>query len=83
MWKIPRPLCEEFKIKYPTVVHGIVEQVQFTELTAKFKIHDGPDVYIQLPAEYEVPLIDLWVTKEQTNSVLNARDTAKCIDVLR
>lgn len=83
MWRVPRTLCEKYKIKYPTIVYGTVEQVQFTELAATFEIITDLVDSVLLPLELEVPLVDLWVTKKQSNSAVNARDTANCIDVLR
>lgn len=83
MWQIPRVICEEFKINYPTVVYGNVECVVYKELRAIFKVIAVQDDNIHLPEEHDVALEDLWPTKQQENSAVNAEMTAKCIDSLR
>lgn len=83
MWQIPRVICEEFKINYPTVVYGIVEMVMFKELRAIFRVIAVQDDDIHLPDEHDVALEDLWPTKQQENNALNIEMTAKCIDMLR
>lgn len=60
-----------------------MQQVIFDELKAIFTINLVEDESIHLPEQYEVPLIDLWISKNQENSALNIIDSAKCIDLLR
>ncbi|XP_011200342.2 protein nessun dorma [Bactrocera dorsalis] len=83
LWKIPRVICEELCIRYPTVVFGYVEQVIFKDLKAIFIIQAVQDEDIHLPEKHEVFLEDLWPTKEQENSELNIERTADCVDRLR
>lgn len=71
------------KIRYPTVVFGIIEQVLFKELKAIFQIIAVEDDNIQLPERQLILLEDLWVTKQQENKELNIEKTADCIDQLR
>ncbi|XP_054744668.1 protein nessun dorma [Anastrepha obliqua] len=83
LWKMPRVICEESYIRYPTVVFGYVEQVLFKDLKAIFIIQAVQDEEIHLPERHEVFLQDLWPTKEQENSELNIERTADCVDRLR
>lgn len=83
LWKIPRTICEQLKIKYPATVCGTVVRVLFKELAATFLIRVGQDETVDLPAEYDVSLVDLWVIKKQSDATLDVRETAKCIDYLR
>lgn len=82
-WRIPRVICEAFKISYPTVVFGIVEQVHYSELKATFLVTGVQDDGLHLPARQEVALMDLMPTKYQENSAINAESTAECVDMLR
>jgi hypothetical protein len=82
LWKIPRLTCQEFSIHYPTIVAVEVENIDFQELCALVKIVAVQDD-IHLPKQYDVPLIELYPTKDQENSVLDIVATAKCIDQLR
>ncbi|XP_012155181.1 protein nessun dorma isoform X2 [Ceratitis capitata] len=83
LWKIPRIICEELCVRYPTVVFGYVEQVIFKNLKAVFIIQAVQDVDIHLPEKHEVSLEDLWPTRDQENPELNVERTADCIDRLR
>jgi len=83
MWKIPRVICEELKIKYPTIVFGTVEHVMFKELKAIFTVIGVEDDDIHIPEKHEVHLEELWPTKEQENNALNVEKTADSIDRLR
>lgn len=83
MWKTPRVLCEEYSIRYPTVVYGTVQQVLFKELKAIFSIEFVESDDVHLPESYEVNLEDLWPTRLQKNSALDIDGTADCIDSLR
>ncbi|XP_014215719.1 protein nessun dorma [Copidosoma floridanum] len=83
LWKIPRLTCEDFKIHYPTIVAVEVENVDYMELMATVKIVAVQDDDIHLPEHYDVPLIELYATREQENSVLDILATAECIDKLR
>lgn len=82
LWKIPRLTCQDFNIHYPTIVAVEVENVDFSELSALVKIFAVQDD-IHLPDRYDVPLTELYPTKEQENSVLDINTTAECIDQLR
>ncbi|XP_055921308.1 protein nessun dorma [Eupeodes corollae] len=83
LWKIPRVICEELNLRYPTVVFGMVEQVLFKELKAIIVILAVQDEDVHLPERQEVNLEDLWPTRIQENSELNIERTADCIDRLR
>lgn len=82
LWKIPRLTCQDFNIHHPTVVRVEVENVDFTELSALVKIVAVLDD-IHLPERYDVPLTELYPTKEQENNALDINTTAECIDQLR
>ncbi|XP_057329723.1 protein nessun dorma [Microplitis mediator] len=82
LWKIPRLTCQDFQIHYPTVVVVLAEQVNYSELTVLIKIIAVQDE-IHLPEKYEVPLIELYPTKNQDNNALDVVGTAHCIDQLR
>lgn len=83
LWKIPRVICEELDLRFPTIVFGMVEQVLFKELKAIIVILAVQDEDVHLPERQEVNLEDLWPTKVQENSALNIERTADCIDRLR
>ncbi|XP_031623409.1 protein nessun dorma isoform X2 [Contarinia nasturtii] len=83
IWKLNRATCEEYKIKYPTVVMGTVNNVYFQDLMADFTINAVQDDDVHLPEIHEVPLEDLWPTIDQENNELNIERTADCIDELR
>ncbi|KAH8353680.1 hypothetical protein KR084_012659 [Drosophila pseudotakahashii] len=83
IWKIPRVICEDLKIRYPTIVYGYVEQVIFQELKAVFVVTAVQDNDVHLPESNEVSLVELWPTVQQANPVLNVDYTADCIDRLR
>ncbi|XP_008215276.1 protein nessun dorma isoform X1 [Nasonia vitripennis] len=82
LWKIPRLTCQDFQIHYPTIVAVEVENVDFSELSALVKIVAVQDD-IHLPDKYDVPLLELYPTKEQENTALDVVSTAECIDQLR
>ncbi|KAK0095817.1 hypothetical protein PV326_007291 [Microctonus aethiopoides] len=82
LWKIPRLTCQDFEIHYPTIVVIEVEHVDFTEQSALVKIIAVQDE-IHLPDKYDVPLVELYPTKNQNNNVLDIIGTANCIDQLR
>ncbi|XP_017019313.1 protein nessun dorma [Drosophila kikkawai] len=83
IWKIPRVICEDLKLRYPTIVYGYVEQVIFDELKAVFVVTAVQDNDVHLPENNEVSLVELWPTVQQENSALNVDTTAECIDRLR
>ncbi|KAH8377499.1 hypothetical protein KR093_005754 [Drosophila rubida] len=83
MWKIPRVICEDLKLRYPTIVFGYVDQVIFDELKAVFVVTAVQDQDVHLPESNEVSLIELWPTIQQENTALNVDTTAECIDRLR
>lgn len=83
IWKINRATCEQYQIKYPTMVLGTVNNVYFQDLMADFSISMVQDDDVHLPEIHEVPLEDLWPTIDQENSELNIERTADCIDELR
>ncbi|XP_017081528.2 protein nessun dorma [Drosophila eugracilis] len=83
IWKIPRVICEDLKLRYPTIVYGYVEQVIFDELKAVFIVTAVQDNDVHLPESNEVSLVELWPTVKQENSALNVDTTAECIDRLR
>lgn len=82
LWKIPRLVCEDFEIHYPTIVVVEVEQVDFADLSALVKITAVQDE-IHLPDKYDVPLVELYPTHKQENNALDMVGTASCIDQLR
>lgn len=82
LWKIPRLTCQEFEIHYPTIVVVQVENVDCSELAALVKIVAVQDE-IHLPEKCDVPLIELYPTRDQENSALDCLGTANCIDQLR
>ncbi|XP_076648265.1 SHC binding and spindle associated nessun dorma [Halictus rubicundus] len=82
LWKIPRLVCEDFQVHYPTIVVVEVEQVDFTDLSALVKIVAVQDE-IHLPDKYDVPLIELHPTHKQENNALDMVGTVNCIDQLR
>lgn len=82
VWKIPRITCEKHKILFPTIVLVYVENIDFRDLTAFVKILAVQDD-IHLPESHVVPLIQLWPTKDQDDTVcLNLQATANGIDML-
>lgn len=83
LWKINRATCEQYKIKYPTVVLGTVNNVYFQDLMADFSINAVQDDDVHLPEIHEVPLEDLWPIIDQENKELNIERTADCVDELR
>ncbi|XP_055546279.1 protein nessun dorma isoform X2 [Wyeomyia smithii] len=83
LWRIPRVVCEELSVKFPTVVMGTVEQVLFDELKAIFSINAVQDDDVHLPDKQIVSLEELWPLKEQENDCLNIDRTADCVDQLR
>lgn len=78
-----RATCEQFQVKYPTIVFGTVNNVYFQDLMADFSISMVQDDDVHLPTIHEVPLEDLWPTLDQENGELNIERTADCIDELR
>lgn len=84
VWKIPRMTCENLKILFPTIVLVYVENIDFRDLTAFIKILAVQDDNIHLPESHVVPLIQLWPTKYQDDTVrLDLQGTANGIDKLR
>ncbi|XP_034670018.1 protein nessun dorma [Drosophila subobscura] len=83
IWKIPRVICEDLKLRYPTIVYGYVDQVIFDELKAVFVVTAVQDSDVHLPESNEVSLVELWPTIKQENDALNVDTTAECIDRLR
>lgn len=83
IWKMNRATCEQYKINYPTIVLGTVNNVYFQDLMADFSISMVQDDDVHLPEFHEVPLEDLWPTLDQENTELNIERTADCIDELR
>uniref|UniRef100_A0A1A9WEX0 Uncharacterized protein n=1 Tax=Glossina brevipalpis TaxID=37001 RepID=A0A1A9WEX0_9MUSC len=83
LWKIPRALCEQLNVRFPTIVFGFVEQILFKEIKAIFKITAVTDDSIRLPELQEVALEDLWPTRAQENKELNVEQTADALDKLR
>lgn len=73
------------KIRYPSVVFGIVDNVIFNDLKATFIVQAVQDDDVHLPEKQEVNLIDLYPTKlpHQENRELNIERTAEVIDSLR
>ncbi|XP_015592362.1 protein nessun dorma [Cephus cinctus] len=82
LWKIPKLTCQEFEIRYPTVVIVDVEQVDFSELSALVKIIAVQDE-IHLPEKYDVSLTELYPTHNQEITSLDMVGTASCVDQLR
>lgn len=83
IWKIPRIICEKFKISYPTIVLAYVDSIDFEQLTATVKILAVQDD-IQLPEIHTANLTQLWPTKHQDDTVcLDMQATANALDMLR
>lgn len=82
-WRLPRIICEEFRVAYPTVVFGTVEAVVFGDLRAHFVVTGVQDDDVQLPERHEVALVDLLAVRQQENQALNIEATANCVDMLR
>ncbi|KAL5281630.1 SHCBP1 family protein [Megaselia abdita] len=83
LWKIPRIICEEMSLRYPTVVFGMVENVIFNDLKATFFVQAVQDDNVHMPEKQEVNLIDLYPTKDQENKEINTERTAEVLDSLR
>lgn len=84
MWRLTRPFCEELQIRYPTVVYGIVEQIDFKECKAQFKVEAVPDEDIDLQIDtHFINLEELWPTIRQENDALNVKTTAEGLDNYR
>lgn len=82
LWKISRVYCEEMNIAYPTIVYGSVQKL-LSNLQAEFEVISVQDDDVHIHMYHDVPLEDLWPTKQQENSVLDVEGTANCIDSLR
>lgn len=82
LWNIPRFTCEDFHIRYPTIVLVEVVGMDYPTLSALVKVTAVQDD-LQLPEKHEVPLIELYPTIKQKNSVLDVIGTAHCVDRLR
>lgn len=83
LWRVPRVLCEDLAIPFPTVIMGTVEQVLFDELKATFLVEAVQDDDVHLPERQTVSLEELWPLKDQENDALNVDRTAECVDRLR
>lgn len=83
IWKISRASCEEYEIRYPAEVYGVVNETDFDGLSADFSVRSVQDDSIRLPSVCQVPLEDLYPTIEQENSALNVDLTADCLDRYR
>lgn len=84
LWRLTRVFCEELQIRYPTVVYGTVEQIDFKECKAQFKVEAVPDSDINLVMEtHFVNLEELWPTTRQENDALNVEKTAEALDNYR
>ncbi|XP_011163398.1 protein nessun dorma [Solenopsis invicta] len=82
LWKISRATCENYSIRYPTIVLVEVLGMDYPTLNALVKITAVQDD-IHLPKKHEVPLIELYPTIDQTNHSLDIVGTAHCVDRLR
>ncbi|KAK4884679.1 hypothetical protein RN001_000950 [Aquatica leii] len=83
IWKVPRSTCQQLKIEFPTLALVYVESICYTKLTAQVSIL-LVDEEIDLPKKHTVPLIQLWPTEKQDETVcLNLSQTANAIDMLR
>lgn len=84
LWRLTRPFCEELNIRFPTVVYGTVEQIDFTEARAQFKVEAVADEDIDLQVDtHFVNLEELWPTIRQENDALNVEKTAEGLDNYR
>lgn len=84
LWRLTRPFCEELQIRYPTVVYGTIEQIDFKECKAEFKVEAVPDEHIDLYTDkHFVNLEELWPTIRQENDALNVEKTAEALDNYR
>lgn len=84
LWRLTRPFCEELGIRYPTIVYGTVEQIDFKECKAQFKVEAVPDEDIDLVMDtHYVNLEELWATRRQENDALNVEKTAEALDNYR
>lgn len=82
LWKISRTTCENYGIRYPTIVKVEVLGMDFPILNALVKITAVQDD-IHLPEKHEVPLVELYPTIDQQNHSLDIVGTAHCVDRLR
>lgn len=80
VWKIPRPVCQDFGINFPTVVQILVENIDLNKLTAAVKIVAVLDD-IHLPEIHVVPLVELWPLKQQNQ--INIYNTSNALDIVR
>lgn len=84
LWSLSRPFCEELQIRYPTVVFGTVDQIDFTECKAQFRIEAVQDEDVDLLlATHFINLEELWPTVRQENSAINVEKTAEALDNYR
>lgn len=83
LWRIPRVLCEDLSVSYPTIIMGTVQQVLFDEMKAIFHVQAVQEDDVHLMERQLVSLEELWPLREQENEALNVDRTADCIDRLR
>ncbi|KAJ8916725.1 hypothetical protein NQ315_013929 [Exocentrus adspersus] len=83
VWKIPRLKCEDLNIPFPSIVLVLVLNVEYQSLLALVRVLAVQDD-ITIPEKHHVPLLQLWPTEEQDNSVaLNVQSTANALDMYR
>lgn len=84
IWKIPRLKCERLSISFPTIVLVYVELIDYKKIEALVKVLAVQDEKVSIPDKHSVPLMQLWLTKEQDDTVvLNLNRTANCLDMYR
>lgn len=84
IWKISRTTCDILKLPFPTIVLVFVLDVDFSNLQALVRVIAVQDESHIIPEKHHVPLIQLWPTKAQDETVaLNLSSTANVIDMLR
>ncbi|XP_053692447.1 protein nessun dorma-like [Sabethes cyaneus] len=88
VWRIPRDLCEQMSIKYPTFVLGIMQEVNLKDLTALYIVTEVQDSGELLEKIQHPSLVDLWPIKYFPDDT-NIRDEefcsglADCLDQMR
>lgn len=75
IWKVPKPICDSFKIDFPTILLVAVENIDWRRLVAKVRVLAVLDD-IHLPEMHAVPLVQLWPPIKQA-------DIANALDVVR
>ncbi|XP_018321705.1 protein nessun dorma [Agrilus planipennis] len=85
IWKVPRNICKQHKMQYPSIVLVYVESVDCQQFIAKIEVIAIKSKNADLPDSYVVKLIDLWPTKEQedVNNIHAIYSFADTLDMFR